>query len=175
MRGVIVLNGNNEPLGVVSVRRAVGYVVADRVDIIEDTDDDFFRSAGNKLVKVPRVVRFKDAVDVPTRFNEMNWSRTKMLDRDLYTCGYCGKWGNTVDHIMPQSRGGKYTWMNTITACHKCNNRKADRTPEEAGMELLFQPKLVYRTDTLLLAMAATGADLERLGFDTPTPRMVEA
>jgi 5-methylcytosine-specific restriction endonuclease McrA len=176
MRGVIVLNKDNEPLGVVSIRRAVGYVVSNRVDIIEEADGDLFRSAGgDQKVSVPRVVRFKDIVPVPAHSNEMNWSRTKMLDRDLYTCGYCGKWGNTVDHIVPQSRGGKYTWMNTITACFKCNNFKADRTPEEAGMTLLFEPKPVYRTDTLLLAMAATGANIENLGYVTPAPRLVEA
>ena len=174
MRGVIVLNANDEPLGVVSIRRAVGYIVSGRVDVIEEAEDSF-RSAGDAKVTIPRAVRFKNDIDIPERYNEMNWSRAKMLDRDLYTCGYCGKWGNTVDHILPRSRGGKYTWMNTITACRKCNNVKADRTPEEAGMELLFQPKIVYRTDTLLLQMAATGANLEELGFPIPAPRMVEA
>ena len=175
MRGVIILNSNDEPLGVVPIRRAVGYILSDRVDVIEETEDEFFRSVtGETVVKVPRVVRFRDSISVPQRHNEMNWTRSKMLDRDLYTCGYCGQWGNTVDHILPQSRGGKYTWMNTITACFKCNNVKADRTPEEAGMGLLFQPKLVFRTDTLLLAMAATGADLGGLGIVAPEPRMVQ-
>ena len=176
MRGVVILKAGFEPLGVVSVRRAVGYIVSDRVNVIEETEDEFFRSAGGDMVvKVPRVVQFRENIKVPHRYNEMNWSRSKMLDRDLYTCGYCGKWGNTVDHIMPQSRGGKYTWMNTITACRKCNNKKANQTPEEAGMKLLFQPKPVYRTDTLLLQMAATGANLADLGITAPAPRMVEA
>ena len=176
MRGVVVLNTDFEPLGVVPIRRAIGYIFSDRVNVIEETEDDYFRSAGgDTLIKVPRVVQFKESIAVPQRYNEMNWSRSKMLDRDLYTCGYCGQWGNTVDHIMPQSRGGKYTWMNTITACRKCNNVKADRTPEEAGMPLLFEPKPVYRTDTLLLQMAATGANITELGFQAPAPRMVEA
>jgi 5-methylcytosine-specific restriction endonuclease McrA len=47
----------------------------------------------------------------------------------------------TVDHIIPQSKGGKNTWSNTICACHWCNNRKGNRTDNEAGMKLLWEPK----------------------------------
>ncbi len=54
--------------------------------------------------------------------------------RDNFTCVYCGKYGYTVDHIMPKSRGGRNTWGNYATACLSCNGMKADRTPEEAGL-----------------------------------------
>lgn len=54
--------------------------------------------------------------------------------RDNYTCRYCGEFGDTIDHIQPKSRGGDHSWGNLVVACFTCNNRKDNRTPEEAGM-----------------------------------------
>jgi 5-methylcytosine-specific restriction endonuclease McrA len=47
----------------------------------------------------------------------------------------------TVDHIMPSSRGGKNSWGNTVCACPVCNHRKGNRTPHEANLKLLWEPK----------------------------------
>jgi 5-methylcytosine-specific restriction endonuclease McrA len=69
------------------------------------------------------------------------WSRTLVLARDGRVCGYCGSpQGHTVDHILPTSRGGKNSWVNTVASCDRCNQRKGDRTPEEAGMFLRTKP-----------------------------------
>lgn len=62
-------------------------------------------------------------------------TKAYVRQRDSFTCAYCGEYGNTVDHIQPKSRGGENTWANLVTACKGCNGRKADRTPEEAGMK----------------------------------------
>ena len=67
-------------------------------------------------------------------------TKRAIMTRDHYLCGYCGKRADTIDHIVPQSKKGPNTWTNLIAACKKCNNKKADRTPEEAGMPLLWQP-----------------------------------
>jgi hypothetical protein len=81
--------------------------------------------------------------------------KRSILTRDEYVCAYqyrlgevdedgnpdgCTYKANTVDHIKPKSQGGPNTWTNLIAACKWCNNKKADRTPEEAGMKLLWQP-----------------------------------
>ena len=73
----------------------------------------------------------------------MELSRKNVIRRDGGKCQYCGKAANplTVDHIMPRSRGGEDTWENLTTACMYCNNKKGDRTPEEARMPLLNKPK----------------------------------
>lgn len=64
--------------------------------------------------------------------------------RDRCLCAYCGQVFRedqlTLEHIYPQSRGGKNTWMNLVAACKSCNNRKDCRTPEEAKMPLLYVP-----------------------------------
>jgi 5-methylcytosine-specific restriction endonuclease McrA len=68
------------------------------------------------------------------------WSRSGVLVRDRHTCAYCGRHGTTVDHVLPQSRGGGSSWLNTVAACAGCNHRKANRTPAEAGMRLRVTP-----------------------------------
>jgi hypothetical protein len=71
-------------------------------------------------------------------------SKRGVIERDHSCCQYCGQKFTaaelTLDHVLPKSRGGKNTWENFVAACHKCNNKKADRTPEEAGMKLLCVP-----------------------------------
>lgn len=71
--------------------------------------------------------------------------REVLYARDRYICAYCGdnlKFSDklTIDHILPQSRGGKNIWMNAVTSCKSCNHSKAAKTPEEAGMPLLYVP-----------------------------------
>ncbi len=69
-------------------------------------------------------------------------SRREVLRRDNHTCQYCGSNRHlTLDHVMPVSRGGQHKWDNVVTACEKCNQRKSNRTPEEASMLLHTKPK----------------------------------
>lgn len=71
-------------------------------------------------------------------------NNSALFKRDAYLCMYCGVHFSSVDlsreHITPISRGGSDTWNNVVAACRRCNNHKAGRTPEEAGMELLAVP-----------------------------------
>ncbi|GBG67468.1 hypothetical protein CBR_g603 [Chara braunii] len=68
-------------------------------------------------------------------------SRSNILLRDQYKCQYCGARENlTIDHVLATSRGGKWSWENLVTACQRCNTRKGDKTPAEAGMKLQKQP-----------------------------------
>ncbi len=84
-----------------------------------------------------------------TRFN------TKLFRRDRHTCAYCGRLDLAErlerEHIQPVSRGGRDTWMNVVAACRACNQRKANRTPEEAGMPLLYVPYVPSRWEDLIL------------------------
>jgi 5-methylcytosine-specific restriction endonuclease McrA len=67
-----------------------------------------------------------------------------LFKRDDHRCMYCGQQDRhrrlTRDHVIPVSRGGSNAWRNVVAACSHCNNRKADRTPEEAHMPLLAVP-----------------------------------
>jgi hypothetical protein len=98
------------------------------------------RSVAGKLLQSPPRL---------TRFNH------KLFNRDCCICAYCG--GQFApsqlerEHVRPYSRGGRDTWMNVVTACRPCNQRKADRLPEEAGMPLLYVPYVPSRWEDLIL------------------------
>ena len=83
------------------------------------------------------------------------FSNRNLFRRDLHTCAYCVKTfidaDLTKDHIHPESRGGKTSWMNCVTACKRCNNRKDNRTPEEAGMMLSYVPYVPDKSEALIL------------------------
>jgi len=161
MSNVVVLNASYEPLGVVPLRRALMYIAKERAEIVK-ASDEIIRTSSIEF-NAPKVVRFTRMVKAPYSNKELRWSRRRMLQRDNFTCAYCGKHGSTVDHINPQSRGGRNTWMNTIAACMPCNNKKADKTPEEAHMKLLFQPKAVFQRDVLNETIAAAGFNMDTL------------
>lgn len=67
-----------------------------------------------------------------------------LFRRDDHLCLYCGERLPAAllsrDHVTPVSRGGEDLWTNVVTACKRCNNHKADRTPEQAGLQLLAIP-----------------------------------
>jgi len=67
-------------------------------------------------------------------------SRRAVFARDNHCCQYCGGQADSIDHVMPRSRGGEHVWENVAAACRPCNLRKRDRTPDEAGMRLVRRP-----------------------------------
>jgi 5-methylcytosine-specific restriction endonuclease McrA len=79
----------------------------------------------------------------------------ELFRRDRQVCAYCAHSFSdsrlTRDHIMPASRGGKDTWMNCVTCCSRCNQKKDAHTPEEAGMQLVYAPYVPSRAEHLIL------------------------
>jgi hypothetical protein len=89
-------------------------------------------------------------------------ARMAILRRDDFICQYCGEYGNTIDHVFPESRGGENTWWNLATACVDCNGKKADRTPEEAGMKLFREPFIPKETGRQASEVKAISRLLEK-------------
>lgn len=143
---VEVLNGSYASLGPTSVKRAIALVVrGDAVISESDPDREPLTSAENLKFPWPLVIRLIKTINVPFYVGPAHYSKAGVRKRDGGKCAYCGGPGETVDHIFPQARGGKDEWMNTVCACTKCNGKKRNRTPEEAGMPLLFQPHVPQR------------------------------
>jgi 5-methylcytosine-specific restriction endonuclease McrA len=135
----LVLNQNYEPLTVCNVKRAVILAFLGKAEIICKSDDKVVKSVYRKF-DYPSIVRLSIFVRVP--FRKIILSRKNILRRDNHRCQFCGSSSSlTIDHIIPKSRGGEDTWENLTTACIKCNNRKGDRTPEEANLKLITNPK----------------------------------
>jgi 5-methylcytosine-specific restriction endonuclease McrA len=134
VRRALVLNASFEPLSIVSARRAVCLLLAEKAELLE-ADDRVLRSA-TLTIPAPTVVRLNYMVRVPRRA-AVAVSRRAVFARDEYRCQYCGARADSIDHVVPRSRGGSHVWENLAAACRRCNMAKRDRTPDEAGMRLL--------------------------------------
>jgi len=138
MRSALVLNATYEPLSVVPAFRAVCLVLAEKADLI--ADDGSLLHSERLAIPSPSVVRLRYVVKVPyARRTAM--SRRALFARDNSCCQYCGGFADSLDHVVPRSRGGQHTWENVAAACRPCNLRKRDRTPAEAGMWLARPPR----------------------------------
>lgn len=107
------------------------------------------------LIEVHPIIALRGAPRI-NLFDVMpSFSKLKLFRRDRLTCAYCGQRFTErelqCEHIVPESRGGGWTWMNLVTACGPCNGRKACRTPDEAGMPLLYLPYVPSRFEDFLL------------------------
>lgn len=131
---VLVLNASYEPISIASAKRALKLLVKDAAEMEAHRNREVYPG-----IFLPSVVRLKRHKHIPHRVQVL--TRKNIYLRDRYECQYCYKKfaANelTLDHVQPQSRGGRSTWSNLATACVPCNRFKADRTPEEAGMVLL--------------------------------------
>ena len=137
---VLLLNQNFVPLMVCSARRAVIMVLTGKAEIIESTGN-YVHSVSVRF-DIPSIIRLLVYVNISKKFN-IQPTKQNILKRDHHTCQYCGKTEGTmtVDHVIPRSHGGGESWSNLVCACSECNNKKDDKTPREAGMELIRQPK----------------------------------
>ncbi|HCA87690.1 MAG TPA: HNH endonuclease [Streptomyces sp.] len=168
MRDTLVLNASFEPLSTVSLRRAVVLVLQDKA-VVEQAHPGLRVRSSAVEVPGPRVIRLCRYVRVPF-LRRAPWSRRGVLVRDRHRCAYCGRRATTVDHVLPRSRGGGDTWLNTVAACAQDNHRKADRTPEQAGMRLLVKPFEPTPSDALLLAIGAQRGGTDSLPEWLPLP-----
>ncbi len=138
MSQTLVLNATYEPLGVVSDRRALILVLNQRAMTIEDSDRVLNYSRGQ--LNLPAVIRLVRFVKIPYR-HAVPLSRKAIFARDGGRCVYCAAPATSIDHVVPRSRGGLHNWENVVSACHRCNHLKADRTLKDLGWRLRHTPK----------------------------------
>lgn len=139
MMRTLVLNAGYEPLGVISDRRALVLVLNGRASVLDEDEDAPVRTATSAWGR-PRVILLQRYVRVPSS-RVQPVSRRGVLRRDANRCAYCDGFANTIDHVMPRSRGGADSWENLVACCLRCNNAKGDRTPQEMGWRLRWEPK----------------------------------
>lgn len=136
--GVLVLNGNFEPLNICSVARGMTLLFLGKAEVLRYSEARV-RSAEDSFA-IPSVLRLHEVVRRP--LPELKISRKSVLARDSYTCVYCGSRETlTIDHVFPRHRGGENTWENVVCSCLKCNNKKGNRTPQECGLRLPHPPR----------------------------------
>jgi 5-methylcytosine-specific restriction endonuclease McrA len=151
---ILVLNATYEPISTTRLSRAMTMLL-NGVAVVEEAEPGKFIRHAAGSIPLPRVLRLVKYVKVAVAHRPAGWSKRGVLARDGHACGYCGKRATTVDHIVPRSRGGAHVvsihgvravWLNTVACCgvvgrtNGCNGKKADRTPDEAGMTLYVRP-----------------------------------
>lgn len=116
-------------------------------------------------IRVPKVLLLSEFDRLPMK--EVKFTRQSLLERDNYTCQYCGRTFAppelNLDHVIPRDRGGRTTWENIVTSCLRCNSRKANRLPHEAGMHLRRKPE---RPKWRPFVSVVLGSDLDEAWSD---------
>ena len=156
---ILRLNKAGTPIDWITREEAATLVVKEQVVWALGEDAFEIRGGINRLgqrsvLKLPSILASDGSVKlsdfVPPLVNAY------LFRRDQYLCMYCGGEFRadylSRDHILPVSRNGTDSWTNVVTACKRCNHRKANRTPEEAGMELLAVPFVPNRYEFFYLA-----------------------
>ncbi len=135
---VLVLNLDHSPIAVVTVHKALVLTFLEKATSLAHFEYLRIRTVDREFL-YPAVIRLYEYKNIPYRGVMLN--RANIFKRDDHSCLYCGATKNlTIDHVIPKSKGGKTSWNNLATACHRCNTLKGDKTPEQAGMELRVKP-----------------------------------
>lgn len=157
-RPVLVLSRNCQPVHVATVARALVLLwkeaarVVDAADYqtftwvdwsqLRPRDDERCMHGVNVRFRVPEVITLTEFDRLPRR--TVAFSRRNIYKRDNFQCQYCGVTPGseelTIDHVIPRAHGGVSSWTNCVLACVDCNSRKANRTPQQARMNLKRVP-----------------------------------
>ena len=158
---VLLLNASFEPLRVITMRRALGLVLSGKADLVAPDGEQVIRTTGGVTYEMPAVVRLRNFVRVPFQATAP-LSRRALQARDGHRCQVvgCNRSGQTVDHVVPRSRGGLHEWNNVTLMCVRHNSQKSDRLLEELGWKLAQQP-YAPRGTLVLLARAGIQAPPE--------------
>lgn len=161
---VLVLNRLWQPVNIVTLPRAFGLLFQEHAKVIHSEADNFRVMSGEEwlefsiahpppreeqaihtvrlAIRKPNVLLLSYFDKMPVQ--EVKFNRQNLFERDNHTCQYCGRAYSprdlNLDHVIPRDRGGKTSWENIATSCKRCNSRKANRLPHEAGMKLLRKP-----------------------------------
>jgi len=135
-KAILLLNSDYNPINITSWQRAVVLVLKNKAQVLSS-----------------RVIRLIHYIRLPfSRIMSNKPTRNSIMKRDDYRCQYCGSLKDlTIDHVIPQSKGGDSSWTNMVTACISCNSKKGNKSLKEANMTLYTTPKPPFNKMTLTL------------------------
>lgn len=153
MQSALLLNADMSFHDIVHWQDAVCMVLDGKAQVLEEYDADV-RSMSFSL-KLPAVLKLFKYVRKRPR---VKLTRANILARDKFVCQYCPKKLRisdcTLDHVIPIAQGGRRVWENIVASCLPCNSRKANRTPEQARMQLRQVPYRPRDTDVIHLTLS---------------------
>ena len=144
----LVLDVGYRPLSIVSVRRALLLLLADKAEVIHESQN-VVRSEKLEFF-APSVARLRYHVGAPYR-RRAALHRKAVFARDDYLCQYCARRAECIDHVHPRSKGGEHIWENVVACCRICNVAKGDTLPEHSRFRLRRVP---YAPEPIVVAAA---------------------
>ena len=161
---VILCNTTAQVMTTISWERAICLIFSGKAVSIKDSDQVV--SSPSLDVMVPDIIMLTNYVKNDMQYKKVKRDENQPLpkrlihQRDDWTCAYCGKFGDTIDHIVPKCLGGGESWDNVITACSSCNNKKDNKLLSEIGWELMYEPVPLTRAAALKAAQEEVNAAL---------------
>lgn len=147
---VLKLSAQGLPQSWISLEEAVLHYAADEVRWEMGAEIAVFHGGHNAItgrqsvIAVNSIIGTKGVPNINPFDLRPSLTNAKLFARDRCLCAYCGQRFHddvlTREHIVPMAQQGRDHWMNVVTACKACNHRKANRTPEQANMALLYAP-----------------------------------
>ena len=159
---ILALDVAGAPHRWISVRDAAHYYATDTVAWAIGTNEFVLRGGTQRstglrsLIRASSIIAIKGKDFMVRQFDRVpTLTKQMLLARDRYICAYCVQRFPfeqlEMEHILPKSKGGAESWMNLVTACKACNQRKSNRTPQEAGMKLHYVPYVPNRHEAFIL------------------------
>ena len=169
MAMILQLDVNGQPNKWITWQDAAVYHAKGQVAWSLGENETVIRGGDNRItgrqsiITTASIIAVKGHANGQRRFRVPTLNNRELFRRDRNMCAYCGKvhkeMNLTRDHIIPRSKDGEDTWMNVVTACARCNQRKDDKMLDVAGMQLLFAPYVPSRAEHLILANRSILAD----------------
>jgi hypothetical protein len=159
---ILTLDMNGTPHRWVTWQHACFYYAKDLVAWATGEHSFTFRGGLNRAtglrssITIDSIIAIKGkSLSGKSLFQVPPLDNRELFHRDRHICAYCGDEFSgtrlTRDHVNPVSQGGLDIWMNVVTACKHCNQHKSGRTPEQAGMELIYTPYVPNKAEYLIL------------------------
>jgi hypothetical protein len=124
-------------------------------DVVAKYNGGIQKTGNRSYLETHSIIAIKGTGFAPNRFPNVNLTNRTLFGRDKNLCCYCGHVYSSSnlsrDHIIPRSRGGEDTWLNTVTSCKRCNQRKGNKLLKECGFELLYAPYVPVFNEALIL------------------------
>ena len=134
----LILNSTFQPLSIASAKRSVALLLSKKINVLKASKLQI--RSENEIITIPKVALLTYYVKAPYA-RRVALNRSNIFIRDFNTCQYCGNSAESIDHIIPKSKGGENVWSNVVACCKKCNLIKADKDLTDTRLKLKRNPQ----------------------------------
>ena len=120
----LILNATYQPLSIASAKRSISLLLSNKINVIKNSN--FEIRSESSTITIPKVAALNYYVKAPYA-RRVALNRENIFIRDKYICQYCGNQAESIDHVIPKSKGGLTNWENVVTSCRSCNSSKGSK------------------------------------------------